>query len=154
MVQSGTWWFSQWPNGSIWYLMVQSLAWWFNLVPDGSVSGLMVQSGTRWFSQWPDGSIWYLMVQSVAWCRMKSVSELISEASAWAEVPATSNSISSPVKKCVSLWDTVSDVKATIAWDGFFGHWILSRIEGKDLKFFSCCAIIFWVRARFNSFNA
>ena len=46
---------------------------------------------------------WYCLIltaavppQSAAWCRIKSVSELISEASAWADVPATSNSISSP----------------------------------------------------------
>ncbi len=35
-----------------------------------------------------------------------------------------------------------------------FAHWILSRIERKDLKFFSCGANIYWVSARFNSFSA
>ncbi len=45
-------------------------------------------------------------------------------------------------------------LKGTVAWDGFFVHCILSRIEIKDLKFYSCCANIYWVRARFNSFNA
>ncbi len=45
-------------------------------------------------------------------------------------------------------------LKRTVAWDGFFAHCILSRIERKDLKFFSCCANIYWARARFNSFSA
>ncbi len=48
------------------------------------------------------------------------------------------------------------DLKGTIAWDGFFAHYILYRIERKDLKFFSCCTNIYWLRARFNrnSFRA
>jgi hypothetical protein len=36
----------------------------------------------------------------------------------------------------------------------FFAYCILSRIERKDLKFFSCCTNIYWVRTRFNSFSA
>ncbi len=42
----------------------------------------------------------------------------------------------------------------SIGWDGFFAHCILSRIERKDLKSFSCYANIYWVRARFNWFSA
>ncbi len=50
--------------------------------------------------------------------------------------------------------DLGKGIKGTVAWDGFFAHCILSRIEKKDLKFFSYCANIYWIRARFNSFSA
>jgi hypothetical protein len=36
----------------------------------------------------------------------------------------------------------------------FFAHCILSMIERNDIKFFSCCENIYWVRARFKSFSA
>jgi hypothetical protein len=42
----------------------------------------------------------------------------------------------------------------TVDLDGFFAPCILSRIERKDLKFFSCCSNIYWVRASINSFSA
>jgi hypothetical protein len=35
----------------------------------------------------------------------------------------------------------------SVARNGFFTHCILSRIERKDLTFFSCCLDIYWVRA-------
>ncbi len=38
--------------------------------------------------------------------------------------------------------------KGTVSLDGFFAHCILFRIERKDLKICSSCAIIYWVRAR------
>ncbi len=44
--------------------------------------------------------------------------------------------------------------KGTVAWYGFFAHCILSMKERNDLNFCSCCANIYWVRARFNSFSA
>ncbi len=48
-----------------------------------------------------------------------------------------------------------STFKGTVAWDVFFSLiCILSRIERKDLKFFSCCAYIYWIRAGLNSFGA
>ncbi len=57
-----------------------------------------------------------------------------------------------PLYTDLSLSSSV--LKGTVVRDGFFAHCILSRKERKDLKFFSCCANIYWVRARFNSFCA
>jgi hypothetical protein len=54
----------------------------------------------------------------------------------------------------IDLCLSSSVLKGTVVRDGFLTHCILSRIEKKDLKFFSCCANIYWVRARFNSFCA
>ncbi len=42
----------------------------------------------------------------------------------------------------------------TAAWDGFFAHRIISRIERKDQKKNSCCANIYCFRARLKSFSA
>ncbi len=54
----------------------------------------------------------------------------------------------------LSYFSQLTLIKGTVAWDGFFAHCILSRIERKDPKFFSCYANISLVRARFNSFSA
>jgi hypothetical protein len=34
------------------------------------------------------------------------------------------------------------------------GIFLAVKEEGKDLEFVSCCANIYWVRARYNSFSA
>ncbi len=44
------------------------------------------------------------------------------------------------------------EIKAS--WDGFFAHCILSSLERKGLKYFSCTANTYVVRGRFYSFSA
>jgi hypothetical protein len=70
--------------------------------------------------------------------------------------PSPSHSVGFPMSsspRCKFSSSKLNTFKGTVAWDGFFAHCILYRIERKYLTFFSCCANICWVRARFNSFS-
>ncbi len=76
-----------------------------------------------------------------------SLNKLLARESLVSDIPAGDG-------KTANLFLIVHHFKWTVAWDGVFAHCILSRIERKDLAFFSCCANIYWVRVIFNSFSA
>ncbi len=61
---------------------------------------------------------------------------------------STAQAFTMEAQVCASL-----AFKGTVAWEWFLAHCILSRIERKDRKFFSCCANIYGVPEWISSYS-